>query len=208
MFYVVYKTENLINGKFYIGYHATNNLDDDYLGSGKNLIKAIKKYGFENFKRTILYQFDNKEDALNKESEIVNDEFINREDTYNLKLGGEGGWDFINNKLIYDIDHMVKKYDKISMSLKEQYKKGNIIGWKFVNNNPDIPNGMLGKKHSIQTKNKISENNGNKLSKEEILNRIEDYSRIDKKRGYIGKLSNKWKISHTQVRRFIDTINK
>ena len=33
----------------------------------------------------------------NKEAEIVNEEFLKRDDVYNLKLGGEGGWDYLNS---------------------------------------------------------------------------------------------------------------
>ena len=29
MFYTIYKTTNLVNGKFYIGKHKTKDLDDD-----------------------------------------------------------------------------------------------------------------------------------------------------------------------------------
>ena len=46
----VYITTNLINKNFYIGKHSTDNLNDGYLGSGKCLLAAIKKYGKENFK--------------------------------------------------------------------------------------------------------------------------------------------------------------
>jgi group I intron endonuclease len=45
--YYIYKTTNNINGKVYIGQRVTsNNIEnDDYLGSGKLLLKAIAKYG-------------------------------------------------------------------------------------------------------------------------------------------------------------------
>lgn len=38
MNFVIYKTTNIINGKFYIGKHQCVNIDDKYLGSGKALI--------------------------------------------------------------------------------------------------------------------------------------------------------------------------
>jgi hypothetical protein len=40
---VIYKTINLLNEKIYIGQDSKNNIK--YLGSGKKLIRAIKKYG-------------------------------------------------------------------------------------------------------------------------------------------------------------------
>ena len=46
----IYKTTNLINGKIYIGQHKSSSFDTNYYGSGKLLIKALKKYGKENFK--------------------------------------------------------------------------------------------------------------------------------------------------------------
>ena len=51
MYGYVYKTTNLINNKMYIGkHHSTVFESDKYIGSGPILIKAIKKYGKENFK--------------------------------------------------------------------------------------------------------------------------------------------------------------
>jgi group I intron endonuclease len=53
---VVYITTNLINGKKYIGSDSNNN--PSYYGSGVSLIKSIKKYGKENFKKEILAETD------------------------------------------------------------------------------------------------------------------------------------------------------
>lgn len=51
----VYKWTNKINDKWYIGSHL-GVPTDRYVGSGKIFKKAWKKYGSENFKRSILYQ--------------------------------------------------------------------------------------------------------------------------------------------------------
>jgi group I intron endonuclease len=53
-YYIVYKTTNKINGKFYVGSHQTTEIEDGYLGSGKVLKLAIKKYGRVNFQRDII----------------------------------------------------------------------------------------------------------------------------------------------------------
>ena len=90
-YYIIYETKNLKNNKIYVGMHETDNVDDGYLGSGKRLKRAIRYYGKEFFERRVLYYLDSREEMINKEIELVTEEFINRKDTYNLKLGGEGG---------------------------------------------------------------------------------------------------------------------
>ena len=90
MFHIVYETTNKINGKIYVGKHSSHELEDDYLGSGKYLLYAIKKYGRENFSRKNLYVFHSEEEALKKEKEIVTREFCKRKDVYNLSIGGNG----------------------------------------------------------------------------------------------------------------------
>jgi len=96
MFYTVYKTTNLINGKIYVGLHITNDLNDDYLGSGSQLKSAVKKYGKENFKREYIKICDSPEEMYELEADIVNEDFVKRSDTYNMKTGGIGSWYHVN----------------------------------------------------------------------------------------------------------------
>lgn len=171
MFHVIYKTINLVNNKYYIGYHKTEDLNDTYLGSGVFLKKAINKYGKENFKKEILFIFNNKESALLKEHELVNQDIINDKKSYNLKIGGEGGWDYINNKLKYDPVFRNEVYKKSRKRLKEAYENGSLNHMKkaLIKRNKKF---LWAKDNELseETKKKISENNGNKLSEEEIKN--------------------------------------
>ena len=91
MKYLVYQIKNNINDKIYIGAHATTDVNDSYMGSGKLLLKAQTKYGIHNFTKSILYVFDTPSEMYDKEKELVNREFVLSEHTYNLKIGGEGG---------------------------------------------------------------------------------------------------------------------
>jgi hypothetical protein len=54
IYYILYETTNLVNGKKYRGIHKTENLEDGYLGSGYALLESVNKYGKENFTREVL----------------------------------------------------------------------------------------------------------------------------------------------------------
>lgn len=100
MHYLIYKITNVINSKSYIGCHKTGLIDDGYMGSGKILKHAFEKHGIENFTKEVLFIFDNEIEMFAKEAELVNEEYVQMANTYNLKKGGSGGFDYINrNKL-------------------------------------------------------------------------------------------------------------
>ena len=91
VYYYLYEVTNLVNGKTYIGQHITDDLEDGYLGSGKALKSAIKKYGKDKFKKEILL-FARNQQALNiLEMMAVTPEFCARKNNYNLKEGGNSG---------------------------------------------------------------------------------------------------------------------
>lgn len=121
-YHIVYKTTNLINGRFYIGMHSTNNLNDSYLGSGWILKEAIKKYGRESFKREILHIFKHRKEALIKEAELVNAEFIKNKNNYNLVIGGCGVIDQYGEK-----NPMWGKLPPNAKRVKAEHKNGTVI---------------------------------------------------------------------------------
>ena len=88
----VYITENMINHRMYIGKHLSEHYDSSYLGSGKILKQAIKKYGKENFSNKILYKADTL-DELNaaeiKYIQMYHKQYGNQ--MYNIATGGDGG---------------------------------------------------------------------------------------------------------------------
>ena len=96
MHYLIYKTTNLVNGKYYIGAHRTENKNDSYLGSGVALRKAIQKHGIENFSREIIEECDSQDSMFDRERELIS-EVLADPLSYNMREGGKGGWDHVDS---------------------------------------------------------------------------------------------------------------
>jgi hypothetical protein len=92
LYYLIYETTNNVNGKKYIGSHKTRKLDDGYLGSGKYFVRALKKYGMDNFSREILSKCQTEEDMYALEAELVTEALCKDRLYYNLRPGGSGGF--------------------------------------------------------------------------------------------------------------------
>ena len=119
MKYIVYITINLCNGKFYIGVHRTNpNTFDGYIGCGiyrasqatKDYVlhKAVRKYGYENFKRTIIKIFPDNEEgrkqAFELEAILVNETLLKSKSTYNTALGGSTTENLMKTVYMFDLN--------------------------------------------------------------------------------------------------------
>lgn len=154
MYYTLYRTTNLINGKIYIGAHQTTNLKDSYTGSGRALIRAINKYKLSNFSKEILCIVDSKEDMYELEAFVVDEEFVNRKDTYNMKVGGFGGG--VATFAMLGKHHSKKTKEKLRAAKlgtthSEESKKKMGISRTGGNNH------FFGKTHSEESKKKMSE---------------------------------------------------
>jgi hypothetical protein len=173
MNYIVYEVKNKVNDKTYIGKHQTDNIYDDYLGSGKYLKRAINKYGKDCFEKNILFIFDNKKEMDDKEAELVNEEFLKSGKSYNLKLGGHGGFDHLNDCSPEHIERCKKGRILANIKLQEKYGDnyqsiiGNNGGLEKWHKNQKIEvrkkrseiagNAFKGRKHSDTTKKIMSD---------------------------------------------------
>ena len=159
MFYTVYKITNIIDNKFYIGMHQTENPNDSYMGSGTLLKRAIQKYGIENFKKEILHVFNNETEMRDKEKELVVLHEIN-EMSYNLCEGGKGGFGYLNRSgkaLRTGMKHSEESRKKMGTP-NNTFSKG----YKFTdeqkkNLSVAMSKALKGKRLSEEHKKKISE---------------------------------------------------
>jgi hypothetical protein len=170
IYFLIYKITNTVNGKIYVGVHRTKNLNDNYMGSGTALHRAYKKYGQEFFVKEILQIFDTQEEMFEAESAIVNEEFLMREDVYNLTKGGNGSWFFAAQKINNDTDARQAKNRKASIAMnakcwanpefveRKKKKSALILKKLHAEGKVKIPD-WTGKSHRQETKNKIGKAN-------------------------------------------------
>jgi hypothetical protein len=173
-FHYIYKITNKKNGKYYIGMHSTDNLEDGYFGSGKLIRNSIRRHGKDSHSKVILEYLEDRKSLREREIELVNEDLLNDPMCMNLQPGGGGG--FINE------EHMKKcssagneKLDilrKNDSEFNERFKKSVSISSKialeklkcekpekFENIINSGKNSFLNKKHSDDTKKRIGNSN-------------------------------------------------
>lgn len=121
------------------------------MGSGKHITAAIQKYGVENFKKEIILTTENEYDMYKAEHEIVDEDFVKSQSTYNLCIGGNGGWNYINSSGLPKM--LGKNHSEITKKFLSEKSKN--------------------RKHSDITKQKISDNN--KITNESRSRKVTEY---------------------------------
>ncbi len=140
---------------------------------GKLLKRAIAKYGRENFSKEIIFLLDTEEEMNVKEKELVTEEFCLRTDTYNICVGGQGGFSYINQtgKNLYGSNGLHKnsldaikagrqiqlRRIEVDKEYKEHLSTKNSEGQKrrFANTQGTF----TGRKHTIESRKKMTGRN-------------------------------------------------
>lgn len=87
MYGYVYLITNKINGKKYVGMRSSAVFDEQYWGSGKQILQAIAKYGKENFTREILHWCETPEQLVEYEiRELVERNADKSSEYYNMMV--------------------------------------------------------------------------------------------------------------------------
>jgi group I intron endonuclease len=152
----IYKTINLINQKIYIG-QKTGAANTQYLGSGKILKRAIKKYGKTNFKTEIIAYVKDK-DELNKLEKYYINEYrkLNKASVYNISEGGTGGRVWGENHPMKGTHLSQERKDRLKLLFTGRKQAEETIAKKRIafagEKNP-----MFGRYHTQKTKAMIAE---------------------------------------------------
>jgi hypothetical protein len=160
-YHYIYKTTNLVNEKYYIGMHSTDNLEDGYVGSGKRLWYSINKYGKENFKCEILEFLPDRNSLKEREKELVNEDILKDKMCMNLKTGGDGG--FVNEEHRKKFHAAGGRAVRLMFHHIHRKKMENDLEYRkrvLEKTNPNLD--WTGKKHKEETKQKIGLANSNK----------------------------------------------
>ena len=144
--YFIYITTNKINNKRYVGLCSMKKKNwNSYLGSGKLLLRAIKKYGRENFERQIIKYCDTIDEAIQEEKNfILQNECHLKEEWYNIAVsfttqGSKGKKQtekhrLAMQKLLTGIPKSEEMRIKQSNTRKQRIKEGK---YSFNNHTPE-----------------------------------------------------------------------
>jgi len=148
-FHYIYKITR-DDGRYYIGVHSTDDLDDGYFGSGQRLSRSIKKHGKQRHEKQIIEFLPTRAELRKREKEIITEELRSDPLCMNIAPGGGGGFiDSAHQRKCAAVGG--KLGGRVAGKLNIKYaqaarpKSGEVYA----------TNGFLGKKHSEISKQKF-----------------------------------------------------
>lgn len=181
---IIYKVENLINGKIYIGLtirtleaRKSQHIRDALNNKDKNVFhRALRKYGEENFKWEVIDNAETEEELKEKEIYYISfyNSYIHAENSngYNLTYGGEGTSGY---KLSNESKRKIGDKSKGRIFNEETKKKMSNArkGKTFTDEHKQkISDSKKGVSRSEETKKKIREANIGKKHTEDTKEKI------------------------------------
>lgn len=160
-YHYIYKTTCKITNKFYVGMHSTDSLQDGYMGSGKRLGNSIRKHGRENHATEILEFLPDRSSLKSRESQIVNEQFLQDPLCMNISLGGGGGFSSEEHRKKAQAAGGKKVLQILSKRHVERLANDSDYRDRFCKSLKGIQN-FLGKSHSDESKQKIGKSNKGK----------------------------------------------
>lgn len=172
----IYKIENKINNKIYIG-QCIKPINDskEYFGSGILIKKAIKKYGIENFTKSILCECKTRKELNELEIYYIS-KYKSNKDGYNISMGGSGGnlGDVVNYKISNTVKTLWKTghYDNVDWSKRIPHPQTRETIEKIKKAQSGENGYWYGKTLSNEHKNKIKRNTKKAFENIEIKERF------------------------------------
>jgi len=147
--YTIYKSVNTKTGKVYIGFdsnwpnrvriHKSASKNQDY-----KFYRAIRKYGWDNFEWSVIYQSKDKQHTLKEMESYFINEYNSMKNGYNSTLGGDGTF-----------GHKVS--DKTKKLISESNKVSKPQTPEHIQKRADALRGKKRKPLSDEIKSKISQ---------------------------------------------------
>ena len=168
--FVTYKITCTITGKYYIGSHKTEDINDNYMGSGRFIRQSIAQYGVENHIKEILGIFDTRGESLELEHRLVKEKRqLEKEQCLNASNDGFS-FDYVNatGKNVYKRtpEQRQQQLDRLQKGLAIlKWKRENVPGYleevcqrglqNLKRYHSTHPAYWLGRQHTEETKQKM-----------------------------------------------------
>jgi hypothetical protein len=90
-YHFTYMTVCTVTGRYYLGMHSTDDLNDGYLGSGELVLRSINAHGAQTHVREILEVCVDREMLSKTEAALITEDRLRDPMCMNLVPGGAGG---------------------------------------------------------------------------------------------------------------------